>query len=217
MVRAAVALSACSLCVTVACSALVGTDGLSRDGDGDGADGDAGGGGSSGTSTTRPPGTGGGADGGDAASEGPAPPGRIDCAGSPLTCEVSVSQCCVTIVGEASEAVRRVDTSHARCMAPNGANCGAFSSAGSSFTSTIVQACARKADCGGAAPACCALPLIGNDRYTKTVGRITCSETSACQTGGRILCASQADCPATMTCTPETDPILSLLYGSFCL
>ncbi len=213
MVRAAVALSACSLCMTVACSALVGTSGLSREDDGaegDAKDGAPGPGGSSSAQPEAPR-------GGDAGTPDPVPPGRIACAGATITCEVAVAQCCVTIVGEDSQAVRRVDVIQARCMDPGGPNCGAYSSVGSTFTASLAQTCARSADCGGTTPACCAQPLVGSDPYAKTIGRIACSETSACKSGGRILCASQGDCPPTMTCTPETDPIRSRLYGSFCL
>ncbi len=150
------------------------------------------------------------------------PEGQIRCATTDKTCAVGTEQCCITLTGTTG-VVRSANSPSATCMAPGGPNCGILTTTGDDFMQKLPQSCARASDCGGE-NACCALPLgatadggISGDRFGKTIGSLVCVPLDACLARGRILCRTKADCPPTTDCRVETDPVLSRLYGAFCL
>lgn len=172
---------------------------------------------SSSTSTSSSGGTSSGAV--DAAGT---PEGRVACATTSTSCELGAEGCCVTVSGQASAAIRSVNGVSAVCVSVADPGCGSLVQVGSDFVVKLRQDCARARDCA-AGEDCCALPLGsqpdggGGDRFAKDLSRIGCVKAPTCAATGRVLCRTKDDCPTGTNCTQETDPVLSRLYGSFCL
>lgn len=163
-------------------------------------------------------GEGGGAPGLDGAVlDGVAPlgAGQIYCASTTTACDVQKAQCCVTLSGTDSAAARTYSTSSAQCGPIGGGNCGSFIAAGNDFTMKFPQRCGTAADCQ-TGESCCVLPLTMGDRFAKEVGGIGCLAAPTCAMTGRAICAGPTDCAATESCLPETDPVLSHVYATFC-
>jgi hypothetical protein len=175
------------------------------------------------TGTQIPSGDGGG--GTDPRSDGASPPptdlmpGQIFCASTTTVCDIRQAQCCVTLAGMDSAAVRSYSFSSAKCGPINGPGCGEYTSNGTDFSDKFPQQCATAADCA-AGNSCCVLPLSPTggtpDRFDKVVNSIQCIAATECAVKGRAICKGASDCAATEKCLPETDPILVHLYAAFC-
>jgi hypothetical protein len=205
-VRILAGLSAAAFAVAFIQCSLTNLDGYAEGTTGNGSSGNGSSSGASGGNGSS--GSSGGVDAGDL------PPGKIQCAQTSTICDITSAQCCVTIVGESSAAVRSLSSSSAKCTAV-GAGCGQMIDTGNTFTLEFAQNCSNASNCGDG-EACCVLPLEGQDRFSKTVGSIECVPKATCNTKGRVLCRGADDCATTESCLSETDPILSHLYGNFC-
>jgi hypothetical protein len=151
----------------------------------------------------------------DAGTDAPArPPGMIACALTTTICDSTQAQCCDAVSGTDTAAARTWNGNSTSCMAIGGPNCGAFVGVGDDFTMKFPQRCEKTSDCA-TDQACCVL-ADGTDRFGKQLTEISCQAKDQCNTKGRVLCTSKADCLATENCLPETDPVLSHVYTSFC-
>jgi hypothetical protein len=156
-----------------------------------------------------------GKDGGDAAVN-VLPAMDIQCATTTTHCDGRQgAECCLTATGTSSLAARELGTLVAKCQAQGAANCGSYVAAGPDFTMKFPQSCARSIDCA-ANTVCCAVSLDTTNRLATELASISCVPAGTCATTGRTLCDSPADCPATLNCLSETDPVLSKLYASWC-
>jgi hypothetical protein len=154
-------------------------------------------------------------DGGDAAVN-VLPAMDIQCATTTTHCDGRQgAECCLTVTGTDSVAARELGTLVAKCQKLGAANCGSYTSVGPDFTMKLPQACARPIDCA-ANTVCCAVSLDPANRLATALSSISCVPASTCAATGRMLCDSPADCPATLNCLSETDPVLSRLYASWC-
>jgi hypothetical protein len=203
----------------VLCTACADLGGLASGGGASGSDGGGGtveGGappdGSSADSGVPP-----GMDAGDAAVT-VLPAKVIRCASSMTACDGRASaECCLTVTGTDSRAARELGTLGAKCQASGAANCGSYVSVGPDFTMKLPQSCARTIDCD-MGMVCCAFSLDAAQRLSTELGRIACALPADCASKGRTLCdpTKADDCAATLNCLPETDPVLSKLYTSWC-
>jgi hypothetical protein len=181
-------------------------------------------GGSAPTGTQSPSGVDGGG-GTGTGSDGASPPptnlvpGQIFCASTTTVCDVRQAQCCVTLAGMDSAAVRSYSFSSAKCGPINGPGCGEYTSNGTDFSDKFPQQCATAGDCA-AGKSCCVLPLSPTNgtpnRFDKVVSSIECVDATECAVKGRAICTGASACAPTENCTSETDPILVRLYASFC-
>jgi hypothetical protein len=168
-------------------------------------------------------GGGGGGDGGRGSDGAPPPtnlmPGQIFCASTTTVCDIRQAQCCVTLAGMDSAAVRSYSFSSAKCGPINGPGCGEYTSNGTDFSDKFPQQCATAADCA-AGLSCCVVPLSPTggtaNRFDKAVSSIECVAAAQCAVKGRAICAGASDCAPTENCLAETDPILVRLYAAFC-
>lgn len=142
-------------------------------------------------------------------------PGQIACASTTTACDVRVAQCCVTVIGSSTAAVRSFTASSAKCGPVGGGGCNQLTQSNDTFTDQFTQRCGSARDCS-AGESCCVLPTSATDRFGKFVSSIACVPASECATTGRALCTGPADCTPQENCLPETDPVLSRLYASFC-
>jgi hypothetical protein len=138
------------------------------------------------------------------------PPGTIYCAGTNVTCDVTMTECCVTVTGRQTPPPRTVDNASARCGAIGGPNCGpTYGSAGTTYFMDFPTRCASAAECDAGAVCCATFPSQG------IVGSIACSTAADCvDAGGRAICSST--CPGGVSCAPDPDPVLAQLYGGYC-
>lgn len=187
------------------------------------------GGASDGGSETAPVGTqspsgGDGGGGTGSGSDGAPPPtnlmpGQILCASTTTVCDIRQAQCCITLAGMDSAAVRSYSFSSAKCGPINGPGCGEYISTGTDFSDKFFQQCATAADCA-AGKSCCVLPLSPTggtpNRFDKIVSSIQCIPATECAVKGRAICTGASDCAPTENCLAETDPILVHLYAAFC-
>lgn len=156
-----------------------------------------------------------GSDGGDA-SVNNLPALDVLCATTTTHCDgTKGAECCLTVTGTDSRAVRELGTLGAKCQAKGAANCGSYVAAGPDFTMKLPQSCARPIDCS-IGTECCAVSLNPGQRLSTELSSISCVPAGTCATTGRMLCTSAADCPATLNCLAETDPVLSKLYSTWC-
>jgi hypothetical protein len=203
-----------SVVLSAACADL---DGLAVSDGGTTTNGDGGGpiaeGGADGSTSSSDGSISSGTDGGDG---GALPPKVIRCATTTTTCDGRLSaDCCLTVTGTDSVAARELGTLAAKCEAAGAPNCGSYVSVGSDFTMKIPQSCARTVDCD-MGKVCCAVPVDTGQRLSTKLDSIRCVDATKC--AGRQLCdvTVAGDCPASLNCLPETDPVLAHLYPSWC-
>jgi len=142
-------------------------------------------------------------------------PGEIVCASTATICNINQVECCINLSGTDGPAARTYNSSSATCAPVDGGNCGVFIGIGADFNVKFPQTCAQASDCSDNG-VCCAVSSDPATRFGKQLSTIRCAMREECDTRGRTLCTGRADCSATENCLPETDPVLSHLYATFC-
>lgn len=203
--------------VLVACSSYAAEDPVA-DG-GASSSGGGGGGTSSGTSSGSAPGDGGtaqGTDAGGSSSGVTLKPGEIQCGDTAIVCNVRDTYCCLNVSGTDSAAGRSYNTTQAKCEAIEAGTCGAYIGIGDDFSIKLPQSCTSSADCADSSTVCCVLSAEKENRFSKRISGIACVPAADCDTKGRHLCTEKSECLPVENCLPETDPVLSHIYGTFC-
>jgi hypothetical protein len=141
-------------------------------------------------------------------------PGTLRCAMTDSGCDLEGGlECCLTMFGTGNGAVLAVTLVTSACEAIGGPNCGSLVQIGTMFTMNFPQTCASATDCPVGEACCLAVADGGSPAMISGVG---CQPAQQCTLPWRTICRTDTDCPVSMHCTAETDPVLSSLYAKDC-